>query len=84
MNQRLPHSVPFTRLSHIIPVVLGPEERALAVAGALQKRGFDVRAIRPPTVAEGTSRLRVSINALHSEDDIGALAVALAESIAAA
>ncbi len=56
--------------SHIIPVVLGDNARTLAVAGALQADGFDVRAIRPPSVAEGTSRLRVSINAAISEVEI--------------
>lgn len=49
--------------SHIVPVHIGDNERALAVAAALQADGFDVRAIRPPTVPVNTSRLRVSINA---------------------
>jgi 8-amino-7-oxononanoate synthase len=48
--------------SHIIPVVLGSNERALVVARELQAAGFDVRAIRPPTVPEGTARLRISVN----------------------
>ena len=48
--------------SHIVPVVIGSNEAALAVASALQVDGFDVRAIRPPTVPVGTSRLRVSVN----------------------
>lgn len=48
--------------SQIIPVILGENERALAVAGELQAAGFDVRAIRPPTVPEGTARLRISVN----------------------
>jgi 8-amino-7-oxononanoate synthase len=48
--------------SPIIPIVLGTAERALAVADALQARGFDVRAIRPPTVPVGTARLRISVN----------------------
>jgi 8-amino-7-oxononanoate synthase len=60
--------------SQIVPVILGSDEHALAVARGLQDKGFDVRAIRPPTVPEGTSRLRVSINALHSEEQIRALA----------
>lgn len=47
--------------SQIIPVVLGAEEKALGVARELQAAGFDVRAVRPPTVPEGTSRLRLSI-----------------------
>lgn len=63
--------------SQIVPVILGEDERALAAAQDLQSQGFDIRAIRPPTVPEGTSRLRISLNALHSKDDIAALASAL-------
>jgi len=63
--------------SQIVPVVLGDEQRALEAARGLQERGFDVRAIRPPTVPEGTSRLRISLNALHTRDDVSALAAAL-------
>ena len=48
--------------SHIIPVHIGLNETALAIAASLQVEGFDVRAIRPPTVPEGTARLRVSVN----------------------
>jgi 8-amino-7-oxononanoate synthase len=53
--------------SQIIPVVLGSNERAMGVAETLQDEGFDVRAIRPPTVPEGTARLRISINVGLSE-----------------
>lgn len=49
-------------ISQIIPVILGENERALTVARTLQAAGFDVRAIRPPTVPEGTARLRISVN----------------------
>jgi len=70
--------------SQIIPVVLGDAGRSLRVADRLQEAGFDVRAIRPPTVREGTSRLRVSIHAGHSEEDIGELAGALDAAMAAA
>lgn len=48
--------------SQIIPVILGENERALTVARALQAAGFDVRAIRPPTVPEDSARLRISVN----------------------
>jgi len=54
--------------SPIIPVIIGENERAVAVAAALQQVGFDVRAIRPPTVPAGTARLRVSINVNLSEE----------------
>ncbi|MGB4057056.1 MAG: 8-amino-7-oxononanoate synthase [Alphaproteobacteria bacterium] len=47
--------------SQIMPILLGEDARAVAVARAMQTAGFDVRAIRPPTVPEGTARLRVSL-----------------------
>jgi 8-amino-7-oxononanoate synthase len=56
--------------SQIVPIVIGDNRRALAIADALQADGFDVRAIRPPTVPEGTARLRVSINAALSEETL--------------
>jgi 8-amino-7-oxononanoate synthase len=49
--------------SHIVPVVLGPNDLALAFASRLQERGYGIRAIRPPTVPMGTSRLRLSLTA---------------------
>lgn len=63
--------------SQIIPVILGEEKRALEIAADIQEAGFDVRAIRPPTVPKGTSRLRISVNATHTEDDIEELSLAL-------
>jgi len=66
------------RRSHIVPIVLGDNERALAVAAALQAEGFDVRAVRPPSVPEGTARLRISVNAGLDDDDIDRFAAALA------
>jgi len=63
--------------SQIIPVIIGDDETALSVADGVQKQGFDVRAIRPPTIPEGTSRLRVAIHATHSEDVIKELAAAI-------
>jgi 8-amino-7-oxononanoate synthase len=48
--------------SHIVPIHIGPNAAAMAVAAALQAEGFDVRAIRPPTVPPGTARLRVSVH----------------------
>lgn len=47
--------------SHIIPMVIGDNQRALEYAAQLQACGFDIRAIRPPTVPLGTARLRISI-----------------------
>ena len=54
--------------SQIVPVLLYDTARALAVASALQREGFDVRAIRPPTVPTGSARLRVSINVSLNEN----------------
>lgn len=48
--------------SQIIPVMIGPNEEALRVSNTLQRKGLLVRAVRPPTVPEGTSRLRLSLN----------------------
>ena len=48
--------------SQIVPILIGENDRAVAIAGALQRAGFDVRAIRPPSVPPGTARLRVSVN----------------------
>ena len=71
--------------THIIPIVLGDNDRALLVAGQLQARGFDVRAIRPPSVAPGTARLRISVNADLPDEIldrfVGALSAALRESV---
>jgi 8-amino-7-oxononanoate synthase len=58
--------------------VIGDNTRALAAAAALQAEGFDVRAIRPPSVPPGTARLRISINAGLDDDTIDRFADALA------
>lgn len=61
----------------IIPVILGDNERPIAVARRLQEAGFDVRAIRPPTVPAGTARLRVTVTWPRSAGDLDDLADAL-------
>jgi 8-amino-7-oxononanoate synthase len=60
--------------SAIVPVVLGDAAAALAASDMLAREGFLVRAIRPPTVPEGTARLRVTFTATHVEDDVLRLA----------
>ncbi len=69
--------------TQILPLVLGEDVRTMAVAGALQQSGFDVRGIRPPTVPAGTSRLRISITNNVDHADIAALAARLATLIPA-
>jgi 8-amino-7-oxononanoate synthase len=63
--------------SQIIPVAIGDNGRAVAAALALQADGFDVRAIRPPSVPPGTARLRVAVNAGLSDDAIDRFTVSL-------
>ncbi|MEC9465237.1 MAG: 8-amino-7-oxononanoate synthase [Myxococcota bacterium] len=63
-----------TSASQIIPVMLGSNERALFVAEALRGDGFDIRAIRPPTVAPGSARLRITLRASMSYTLIDQLA----------
>ena len=69
--------------TQIIPVCLGSNEAALSVAADLQREGFAVRAIRPPTVPVGTSRVRFSLTAALSLDDVRRLAGATAAAIKA-
>jgi 8-amino-7-oxononanoate synthase len=65
-------------VSQIIPLVIGDNQRAMLVAQALEERGFDARAIRPPSVPEGTARLRLAINANLSEVTLDRFVDALA------
>lgn len=63
----------------IQPLVLGEAEHAVAVSRALKSRGFIVPAVRPPTVPAGTARLRISLSATHTVEDVRALASAVNE-----
>lgn len=63
--------------SPILPIILGSDRRAMAVAAVLQAAGFDIRGIRPPTVPPNTARLRVTLTLNASPADIDALAPVL-------
>jgi len=65
--------------SPIIPIMCGTESRALEASAALLKRGMLVPAIRPPTVAPGTSRLRIALSASHTSKHVESLRDALIE-----
>jgi len=68
---RLPSSTP------IQPILIGKNQHTLSIAERLAQAGFQVGAIRPPTVPEGKARLRMTLSALHSESQIDALVNAL-------
>jgi 8-amino-7-oxononanoate synthase len=61
-------------VSPIVPVVLGDARAALEASQLLEEHGFLVAAIRPPTVPEGTARLRLTFTAQHPEAEIARLA----------
>jgi 8-amino-7-oxononanoate synthase len=65
----------------IQPIVTGEPESTLRAAALLRQEGFLVGAIRPPTVPEGTSRLRISISAAHDPAEVESLAGALARAV---
>jgi 8-amino-7-oxononanoate synthase len=65
--------------SPILPFVCGSEQRAVDAAALLLEHGIVVPAIRPPTVARGTSRLRVAMSAAHTDEHIDRLLLALTE-----
>ncbi len=67
--------------SQIIPIIIGDSEHAVSVAQALQVQGYDVRAIRPPSVAPGTCRLRLSINVNLEDRMLEEFSVALAKAL---
>ena len=67
--------------SQILPVIIGESDPAMRIAEMIQAAGFDVRAIRPPTVPAGTARLRISITLHLDESSIDALIYAMREAM---
>ncbi len=55
--------------SQILPIMIYDDKKAVKIAQVFQEEGFDIRAIRPPTVPKGTSRLRLSLSSELSEED---------------
>lgn len=77
LHQALGH--PDRAESPIFPVILGEDCQALAASAHLRNHGIFAQAIRPPTVREGSARLRIALSALHTHQDIDALVTALAQ-----
>ena len=80
LKRRLRTNIDRIRPGHpspIVPIVVGDERRALAASGALREQGILVPAIRPPTVPAGTSRLRVTVSAAHTDADLDRLTDAI-------
>ncbi|MEE8574293.1 MAG: 8-amino-7-oxononanoate synthase [Thermodesulfobacteriota bacterium] len=67
--------------SHIVPVSVGTAKNATVLSRLLLDCGYYVHAVRPPTVREGSARLRITPAAMHSEADISGLLSALAEEV---
>ena len=70
-----------THATHIVPLILGSNEAALRLARELQSSGFAVKAIRPPTVAPGTARLRVSLTSKITLDEVHRLVAVARKSL---
>jgi 8-amino-7-oxononanoate synthase len=70
-------------MAPIIPVLVGDSRRACALSDRLADRGWLVPAVRPPTVPEGSSRLRITVNSEHDEDECRRLAADLADELRA-
>jgi 8-amino-7-oxononanoate synthase len=75
------HDIPALGSHYIVPVVLGADAQAVQAAQELRTAGWDIRAIRPPTVPEGTARLRISIHADHDRETLQRAAAAVAAAV---
>lgn len=65
--------------TQIIPIIIGEDKKTVAISNELYERGIYLYGIRPPTVPEGQSRLRLSVMATHTEEDIASLLRVMAD-----
>ncbi len=72
-------TIPAESQGPVIPIVIGAAETTMQLAKQLEEQGILAGAIRPPTVPKGTSRLRISLSAAHSDEDVSALITTLNE-----
>ena len=72
------HGLSVSTDSAIVPIIIGDEERAVACSSKLAKAGFAISAIRYPTVAKGSARLRVAVSSAHSREALASAASAIA------
>ncbi len=73
--------VPGESNGHIVPVIIGDAMATMALVTDLRRRGFLVAGVRPPTVPQGTSRLRISLSAAHAPELVDMMAAALLEAM---
>ena len=71
--------IPGPSNGHIVPLLIGESDATMRIGAELRERGILVGAVRPPTVPLGTSRLRITISAAHTDADVDRLLGALAE-----
>ena len=75
------HGIAALGTEYVVPVVVGDDPRAVTAAARIREQGFDVRAIRPPSVPPGTARLRISIHADHEPAMLSELAKVVADAL---
>jgi 7-keto-8-aminopelargonate synthetase-like enzyme len=78
------HEAPGADDGHIVPLHIGDPTRTMRVVADLRRRGFLIGGVRPPTVPAGTSRLRISVSAMHPPELVDALAANLLDALHAA
>lgn len=72
-NEMTARGIPCVSSSHIVPYLIGESSQAVIKAAEFRRKGFYVLPVRPPTVPEGTSRLRFSLRADLTDEELGSL-----------